>query len=190
MKALRAIAIIALAVTASACTAVLSGTNDRPIEEDRGRRSLGSIIDDQSIETTATVNIRKTDPNLETANVNVVSFNGHVLLVGQAPNDALRTLAAQTAANVKNVKSVRNELTVGENGSFAAHSSDALITTKVKSRLLGAANIKDSRVKVVTEMGAVYLLGLVTRAEADIAAKAAQDTGGVQKVVLLFEYID
>lgn len=190
MKFLYGASVMALTVMVGACSTVLSETNDRPIQEDPGRRSLGTVIDDQSIETTATVNIRKTDPALEEANVSVISYNGSVLLTGQVPNDDLRTRAAQAAANVKNVKSVRNELTVGENAGFAVHSSDALITAKVKSKLLTAANIKDSRVKVVTENGAVFLLGLVTRAEAEIAAKAAQDTGGVQKVVLLFEYVD
>lgn len=190
MKLLRGIAIVTLAISANGCTTIASQTNDRPIQEDPGRRSLGAAIDDQSIETTATVNIRKTDPALESANVVVISFNNSVLLVGQVPTDDLRARAAQAAATVKNVKSVRNELTVGANAGFTAHSADTLITTKLKSKLLTAANIKDSRVKVVTENGTVFLLGLVTHAEADVAAKMAQDTGGVQKVVLLFEYVD
>ncbi len=190
MNFLRGASVVALTVLVGACSTVLSETNDRPIQEDPGRRSFGSVIDDQSIETTATVNIRKTDSALERANVAVISYNGSVLLTGQVPSEDLRERAAQAAANVKNVKSVRNELTVGENAGLAARSSDALITTKIKSKLLTAANIKDSRVKVVTENGVVFLLGLVTRAESEIAAKAAQDTGGVQKVVLLFEYVD
>lgn len=190
MKLLPVIAIVTLAISASGCTTIASQTNDRPIQEDPGRRSFGAAIDDQSIETTATVNIRKTDPALDDANVVVISFNGNVLLAGQVPTDDLRTRAAQAAAMVKSVKSVRNELTVGANAGFAAHSADTLITTKLKSKLLAAENIKDSRVKVVTENGVVFLLGLVTHAEADIAAKMAQDTGGVQKVVLLFEYVD
>lgn len=190
MSLLRVLAIVTLAISANGCTTIASQTNDRPIQEDPGRRSFGAAIDDQSIETTATVNIRKTDSALESANVNVICFNGHVLLVGQVPTDELRVRAAEAAATVKNVKSVRNELTVGVNAGFAAHSSDSLITTKLKSKLLGAENIKDSRVKVVTENGAVFLLGLVTHAEADIAAKMAQNTSGVQKVVLLFEYVD
>jgi osmotically-inducible protein OsmY len=98
-------------------------------------------------------------------------------------------LAAQTAAAVKNVRRVHNELTVGPDSSFLARSSDTLITSKVKARLLATKGIKDSRVKVVTENGAVFLLGLVTHAEGDIAAQAAQETGGVQKVVRIFEYV-
>lgn len=188
--AARAIASLIIAMTFAGCTAILSGTNDKPIEDDPGRRSFGATIDDQSIEATASVNIRKTAAELEEANIVVTSYNGIVLLCGQVPNEELRNVAAQTAARVKNVRAVHNELTVGENMGFAVHSSDTLLTTKVKSKLLAAANIKDSRVKVITENGTVFLMGLVTRTEGDIAGREAQDTGGVQKVVRLFEYID
>lgn len=178
-----------LALTLAGCTAILTETHDKPIESDPGSRTLGAVIDDEGIETTATVNIRKTDPGLENAHVVVTSYNGVVLLSGEAPTPELRLLAAQTAAAVKNVRRVHNELTVGENSGFVVRSSDALITSKVKSKLLFAKGIKDSRVKVVTENGTVYMLGLVTKAEADIAAKVAQNTSGVQKVVTIFEYV-
>ncbi len=181
---------LAIALLLGGCTAILTETNDKPIEEDPGRRSFGSIIDDQSIETTATVNIRKTDPGLEHANVVVTSYNGIVLLSGQVPSEELRNAAAQTTALVKNVRQVHNYLTIGNTTGFAVRSADALITTKVKAKLLTAANIKDSRVKVITENGSVFLLGLVTHAEGEIAGKVTQNTDGVQTVVLLFEFVD
>lgn len=181
---------LALALMLGGCAAILTETNDKPIENDPGSRSFGTVLDDQAIETTATVNIRKTAPALKEANVIVNSYNGIVLLSGQVPNEEMRNAAAQTAALVKNVRRVYNELTIGENIGFAVHSSDALLTAKIKAKLLTAANIKDSRVRVVTENGSVFLLGLVTRAEGNIAGNVAQNTAGVQKVVLLFEYID
>jgi osmotically-inducible protein OsmY len=189
-KIVHALMACAAAALLSGCTAILSETNDKPIETDPGSRTFGAVIDDQSIETTATVNIRKTDPGLQHANIVVTSYNGVVLLSGQAPNEELRALAAETAARVKNVRRVHNELVVGENTGFAARSADAVITSKIKSKLLAAKGIKDSRVKVVTEHGAVFLMGLVTQAEGDIATQAAQETGGVQKVVRIFEYVD
>lgn len=172
------------------CTTILSETNDKPIESDPGSRTFGAVIDDHTIETTIGVNIRKADPALDQAHVDVVSYNGIVLLAGQVPREDLRDMAAQVAAKVKNVKRVYNELTVEENASFAAHANDALLTTKIKGKLLGAAHIKDSRVEVTTENGTVFLQGIVTRAEADIATDIVQNTDGVQKVVRLFEYID
>lgn len=180
----------AIALLLGGCTAILTETNDKPIEEDPGRRSLGSIIDDQSIETTATVNIRKTNPSLEQANVVVTSYNGIVLLSGQVPSEELRNAAAQTTALVKNVRQVHNYLTIGDTPGFAARSADTLLTTKLKAKLLTAANIKDSRVKVITENGEVFLLGLVTHEEGNIAGNVAQNTDGVQKVVMLFEFVD
>jgi len=160
------------------------------MESDPGSRTLGSVIDDQSIEATASANIRKIDPALQSANVVVTSYNGTVLLSGQVPNEDLRAQAAHAAASVKSVKRVYNELSVGPNAELAVRSSDTLLTTKVKSRLLAAKGIKDSRVKVVTENGSVFLMGLVTQAEGDIAGKVAQETGGVQRVVRIFEYVD
>lgn len=184
------IIVLLATVGAGGCSTIISETTDKPIESDPGARTFGAVIDDQSIETTATVNIRKTDPNLDLSHIVVTSYNGVVLLTGQVLNEELRTRAAQTAAAVKNVRVVRNELVVGENTGFAARSSDTLLTTKIKTKLLAAKNIKDSRVKVVTENGAVFLMGLVTHAEADIASNIAQETDGVQKVVRLFEYVD
>lgn len=183
-------ALLATLIGVGGCTTIISETTDKPIESDPGSRTFGAVIDDQSIETTVGVNIRKADPNLDLAHLTVTSYNGVVLLTGQVINAELRALAAKTAAAVKNVRLVRNELEIGANSGLAARSTDTLLTTKVKSKLLAAKNIKDSRVKVVTENGVVFLMGLVTHAEADIASSVAQDTGGVQKVVRLFEYVD
>ena len=179
-----------LALMLGGCTAIMSSTHDEPIKNDPGSRSFGSVIDDQTIEATATVNIHKSDPQLEDANVMVTSYNGVVLLSGQVPDAEARDIAARTAALVKGVRRVYNELAIGANADFAVRSSDTLITAKIKTKLLATADIKDSRVRIVTEDGTVYMLGLVTRAEGKIAGKVAQNTEGVQKVVLLFEYID
>jgi osmotically-inducible protein OsmY len=183
-------ALLAALIGTSGCTTIISETTSKPIESDPGSRTFGAAIDDQSIETTVGVNIRKADPNLDLAHLTVTSYNGIVLLTGQVINAELRVLAAKTAASVKNVRLVRNELEIGANSGFAARSSDTLLTAKVKGKLLGAPGINESRIKVITENGVVFLMGLVTHAEADYASKVAQDTSGVQKVVRLFEYVD
>lgn len=190
MKAGRLGALVMILGLLGGCTTVMTEATDKPIQSDPGSRTFGAVIDDQTIETTAGVNIAKADPQLESAHVVVVSYNGIVLLAGQVPSAELRERAAQVAANVKNVKRVYNELTVGPNTSFTARASDTLLTTKIKAKLVTTAHIKDSRVAVTTEDGVVYMQGLVTHAEADIASDVASHTDGVQKVVLLFEYID
>lgn len=91
---------------------------------------------------------------------------------------------------MQRVKVVHNELTVGENLPLLARNNDALITTNAKARMLSDSAIPGRRIKVTTEAGVVYLLGLVNRQEADLAVNAVQQIGGVQRIVKLFEYID
>lgn len=173
------------------CAGVVSATRDDPLVANHGTRTLGSTIDDQLIETRAGVNIAKAHPDLERqARVNVTSFNGVVLLTGQVPREELRGIAARTAAEVQRVKVVHNELTVGSNLSLLARNNDALITTNSKTRLLADSSIPGRRIKVTTEAGVVYLMGLVRRQEAEFAVQAVQQVGGVQRIVKLFEYID
>lgn len=186
----RRLALVSLLALMAGCTGVISATTDKPITSNPGTRTMGSQIDDEWIETKTVVNIRKADPSLENAHLVAVSYNGVLLLAGQVPTPELRMLAAQTASMVQNVRRVHNELTVGPPTGFAIRSSDSLLTSKVKSKLLARKDVPGSRIKVVTENGAVYLLGLVTRPQADSATEAAQTTGGVQKVVRIFEYID
>lgn len=180
-----------LTVTLAGCSGVLTATRDTPMEPNYGTRTLGSSIDDQLIETRADVNIAKADPALESeARYSVTSYNGVVLLTGQVPRAELIQLAGDTAKRVQRVKVVHNELTVGPRLPLLARNNDALITSSAKTRMLADSNVPGRRVKVVTEAGAVYLMGLVTHAEANAAVAAVQQVGGVQRIVKLFEYID
>ncbi|KUJ83234.1 BON domain-containing protein [Microbulbifer flavimaris] len=174
----------------SGCATVMEATSDGPIQEDPGERSLGTYLDDEKIETVTTVNINKSHPDLKASNINVNVFNGVVLLTGQVPNNELRLLAGRTAQQVKNVRQVYNEIQVRGKVSLLASSSDAWLTTKVRSTLLADKEIDSGRINVITENGVVYLMGLLTRAEAEQAADATRSVGGVQKVVKAVEYID
>lgn len=182
---------VLLAVTLAGCSGVLTATRDTPIESNHGTRTLGSSIDDQLIETRTSVNIAKAHTDLETASrFSVTSYNGVVLLAGQVPRAELVQLAGETAKRVQRVKVVHNELTVGPRLSLLARNNDALITSSAKTRMLADSTIPGRRIKVTTEAGVIYLMGLVTRAEANAAVAAAQQVGGVQRIVKLFEYID
>lgn len=182
---------VALLVTLSGCTSVLTSARDTPIEDDRGTRSLGSSIDDQFIETKVSVNVNKAHPDIESqGRISVTSYNGVVLLAGQVPRQDLLPLAEQAAKNTQKVKVVHNELTASSPLSLMARNQDALITTNLKTRMLTSSNIPGSRIKVVTVAGVVYLMGLVTQNEASLAVAEAQQVGGVQRIVKLFEYID
>ncbi|MFP3923357.1 BON domain-containing protein [Pseudomonas sp. NPDC078416] len=182
---------LTLCLGISGCSSVINASREAPIDDDRGTRTFGSKIDDSLIETKVSVNIAKANPDLDNAShIVVTSFNGIVLLAGQTPRADLKQLAEQTASQVQKVKKVNNELQVTGPSSMLARSNDAWLTSKIKTEMLTDSTIPGSRIKVVTENGIVYLLGLLTQAEATRATNLVQGVGGVQKIVKLFEYID
>jgi osmotically-inducible protein OsmY len=120
--------------------------------------------------------------------LNVTSYNGIVLLSGEAPTVAARDGIEEIARKTDRVRSVQNEMVVGPSTDLSARSNDSYITSKVKARLVEANKVPANLVKVVTERGVVYLRGLVTRQEGEIAASIAATTDGVVRVVKVFEY--
>ncbi|WP_191831044.1 BON domain-containing protein [Pseudomonas fluorescens] len=182
---------LTLCLSLSGCSSVLTATRDKPIEDDRGTRTFGSKIDDSLIETKVAVNVAKASPDLDkNSHIVVSSFNGIVLLAGQTPRADLKSMAEQAAGQVQRVKKVHNELQVLPPSSILARNNDAWLTTKIKAQMLTDSNIPGSRIKVITENGIVYLLGLLTQQEATRATNLVQGVSGVQKIVKLFEYID
>jgi osmotically-inducible protein OsmY len=118
-----------------------------------------------------------------------VSYNRFVLLAGEVPSQEVKDGIGVIALGVENVRNVQNELVIGPNTSASAHANDAYLTSKVKSRFVSENKFQPNHVKVITEDSVVYLMGLVTKKEADDAAEIASTTGGVQKVVKVFEYM-
>jgi osmotically-inducible protein OsmY len=151
------------------------------------RRQVEVMYSDQRIEFSAS---NKIDEALKgQGHVNVTSYNYTVLLTGEVPTAQAKTDAEKAVIEVPNVKTVVNELQIAGTSSAASRSNDAYITSKVKSNFLGNGKFRPTDIKVVTEASVVYLLGLVTREEADAATEVARGTGGVQKVVRVFEYV-
>jgi osmotically-inducible protein OsmY len=192
MNNLRILAILSLLlsfVLAQGCSTIWSSTRTEPIEESDADRTIGTLIEDEVIENKALVNIDKADPELAQSHIVATSYNGILLIAGQVRTEELRQTAANTAAKIKKVRRVHNELTVSGKTSMVIRSNDSWITTKIKSKMLSNSTIEGNRIKVVTENGVVYLMGLITKEEADRAAELARKTTGVQKVVRIFEYI-
>lgn len=129
-------------------------------------------------------------PAFEDAHVRVTSFEGIVLLTGQVPAANLIPLAEAEARKLRNVKRVYNELEVAGKPSFLSRASDGAVSTAVRTKLARDEVASARRIKVVTEGGVVYLLGLVTRAEGDAAAQAARTAHGAKKIVTVFDYRD
>lgn len=174
------------------CATVISATTgEEGIQEDRSRRSFGAVVDDGSIETSIKVNLDAADAGLRSAHISVLSYNGVVLLVGQVPSQDLKNLATRTALESSSrIKTVHNELEVAGATTFLSRSNDSWLTTKLKTMMLADPNISGMKIKVVTENGVVYLMGLVTQTEADTAVDLVSTTRGVTKVVRAFEYIN
>ena len=171
------------------CAALVDSVNQEPIAINEGERTWGSWLDDQTVETVTTVNIKKADPALRSARVKVISFNGIVLLVGQVPNQQLKELASHTAQNVAKVRQVYNELEIGPNADLMTQSNDSWLTGKIKTAMLANDAVTGDKIKINTEQGTVFLMGLVTPEMAEEAASIAANTRGVSRVVKVFEYI-
>lgn len=172
------------------CASIIGATTSDPIDMDPNRRTFGTLIDDQQLETIAKVNIDKADPDLKSAPISVTAYNGVILLTGQVKSMELRNLAATTVAQLNTVRQVHNELTVQAPISFLSNTSDAWLTTKVKSKLMANKEVRSNRLKIITENGVVHFMGMIPRSEAELAAEIARGTSGVQKVVLAVEYIE
>lgn len=172
------------------CGTMLATMEANPIEDDPGSRTMAQQFEDETIETKAVVNIRAANDDFDRAHLVIVSYNGYVLLAGQVPSTAHKDQAAEVVRKIRGVRRIYNELEVAAACSGMTRTADTWVTAKVKSWLLGSSDTAGSRVKVVTENGVVYLMGMATREEAERVADAAAGLSGVQRVVRLFELVN
>jgi len=187
---------IALTVLASilllqGCAAMVVGGAATTAVVAHDRRTAGTMVEDQSIELKAYDRLAQDEEIKQGSRINVTSYNKMVLLTGQANSEAIRGKAEQLVSQVEQVRRVVNEIEIGSTASFGEHSRDVALTAEVKLKL---SNVKlpdfDSlRVKVVTERGSVYLMGLLTREEAKAVTDVVRYISGVRRVVKVFEYI-
>ena len=172
---------VGVAATGTVAAASAVATQDR--------RTAGTIVDDELIELKVGAAIYADETLNDQTHINVTSFNGLVLLTGEAPGESLRTRVTEIARGIPKVRSVQNEIALQAPSSLLARTSDTVVTGRVKAALLATDALSGVHVKVVTERGAVYLLGLLRQAEADRATDTARRVAGVQRVVKVLEYI-
>ena len=185
MKPLAVLLSLGAVLLLAGCPAAIIGGGAVAVGTLEDRRTSGTMMDDSSIESGINRSVRERYG--ENTHVNVTSFNRSVLLTGEIPEDARRAEIEKLAQGAGNVRNVTNELQVGAPSSMGARANDSYITTKVKSRLLDSNKVNPIHVKVVTEAGVVYLMGIVTEQEAADAVDVARNTGGVVKVVRIFD---
>jgi osmotically-inducible protein OsmY len=150
------------------------------------RRTTGVYIEDENIEWKALARFHN---DFKGSHVNATCYNRKVLLTGEVSTEETKKAAEETAKAIPSVREVANELAVGGNSSITSRGNDSLITTSVKARMIGNGKFSTNHVKVVTEAGVVYLMGLVTQTEGEAAVEIARSTSGVSRVVKAFEYV-
>ena len=150
------------------------------------RRTTGTYIEDEGIEWKVIGKVRE---RFSSAHITATSFNRRVLLTGEAPNEEAKQQIEESVRTIENVRDVTNELQVAGASSIASRGNDVLISSNVKARMVNNGKFSPLHVKVVTEAGVVYLMGLVSPQEGDAAVEVARTTSGVSRVVKVFEYV-
>ena len=198
-----------LALTASGCAPVVVGgvaVGTASVVGDP--RTVGTQLDDQSIELKV-YDLVNRDPELmrspagdsdlldptrpplpPLSHVVATSYNGVVLLTGEVPSEESRTSLAERVRAIEKVRQVQDELAVGKPASTDSQGEDAALATKVRARMLLERGFDSDAIKVVANRGTVYLMGMVSRTQAGMAAELARTTSGTRRVVKLFEYQD
>ena len=175
--------------TLQACFPVVAAGVATGVMTAADRRSVGTQTEDEAIEWKASARVSEVHKG-ENTHFNFTSFNRKVLISGEVPSAEVKAEAERIVRGVPNVVSVHNELHVGPVSSLQDRSNDSFVTSKVKSRSLdNNSRFSPLQLKVVTEAGTVFLMGLMTQKEADAAINVARTTAGVRKVVSLFEII-
>ena len=160
----------------------LVGVND-------GERTLSQRVEDISIEKTASINFYKLNPGFRDAHVSVMSFYSNVLIAGQVPSAELSRVAESSTQSMREVKSVHNELTIGEPSPYLTRVQDSVISARVSSKLTFAKGFPSSQCKVLVEDSVVYLMAKLKKADADKAEQLIRQIPEVSKLVKLIDYI-
>ncbi len=190
MKKILLLTLISQLFFLSACAPVLvGGAIVSGISVANDRRSAGQVIDDKIISAHVRKEIRKNISNDK--HIKVMTYNGVVLLVGEAENNSDKIKAEDAAAERNGVIRVINELKEAIPTNIKRRTKDSYITSKAKSSLLriDLEGFNPTRVRVMTTRGIVYLMGKVSKAESNAVVEKIRNLKGVKKVVKVFEYI-
>ncbi|MGD8908921.1 MAG: BON domain-containing protein [Chromatiales bacterium] len=185
------LSILAMLLFLQGCAALVVGGAATTAVVAHDRRTTGTVVEDQAIELKTYDRLAQNEPLRQGSKINVTSYNKVVLLTGQANSEATRRKAEELAKQVEQVRRVVNEIEIGSTASFGEHSRDVALTTEIKLKLTNVdlPNFDPLRVKVVTERGSVFLMGLLTKKEAQAVTEVVRYISGVRRVVKVFEYI-
>jgi osmotically-inducible protein OsmY len=182
--------LVACIILLNGCTSIVDSLTTKPIEPDPTRTGVLTNLNDVKMSTFIGVNIKKADPGLDDSHINVTTVNSVVLLAGEVPSNELKQLAGNVARAYSGVRKVHNELQVRGNTTLVSRTNDSIIAAQIKTKLVFEKQIDSSQINVVAEDGIVFLMGLTTKNNGNLAAEIASGNSGVRKVVKVFEYVD
>ena len=185
---IRLTAALAVVVGLSGCIGLVLGGAAGGASIVTDQRTAGTMVEDEAIELKAGNRLRDDAELKQQAHINVTSYNEIVLVTGEAPTEAMRARIIDKIKSIAKVRNVHNEIVIAAPSPLTARTTDSWLTTSVKTKLIASKELNATKVKVVTEGGVVYLLGLVTQTEGNLAAEVTSQTAGVQRVIKLFEY--
>lgn len=181
---------LSLALAVSGCTRMIAAASGpEPLGVREGERTLSQRVEDLSIEKSALINLYKLDPGFKQAHVLVLSFHSNVLLAGQVPDARLKQLAEKILQDMAEVRSIHNELRIGDNTPLLTRARDSIISARVGSALTFARDFPSSQCKILVEDGVVYLVAKVTHADADRAISIIREVPEVKGIVKLVDYL-
>jgi len=189
LKSIKLVALLSIVSILQGCAAAAVVAVSTGASMATDRRSLGNQIDDQNIELTAYNEITKNKSLSENTNLHITSVNGAVLIVGQAPNSYLKDQAITILNNIEGIVKIHNQIRIGNMISITTKTNDLWLTSKVKTALFSNEEVSAQDIKVITENAEVFLMGLVSTKEADIAIEVTRNISGVNRVFKAFEYL-
>tara|TARA_B110000211_G_scaffold225308_1_gene277346 strand:+ start:427 stop:1002 length:576 start_codon:yes stop_codon:yes gene_type:complete len=185
----RSLIVLGTVVLLQGCAAAVVAGTASAVTAANDRRTIGSQIDDNNIEIKASIALSEVERIEKFANVDAVSVNGIVLLVGQVANEEMKNEAQRTIESVAGIRKIHNQIRIGSNIGITTQTHDSWLTSKVKAQLLTAKDISSNNIKVVTENAEVFLMGLVSDSESTQAVNIARNVSGVERVIKVFEYL-
>ena len=185
----RSLIVLGTVVLLQGCAAAVVAGTASAVTAANDRRTIGSQIDDNNIEIKASIALSEVERIEKFANVDAVSVNGIVLLVGQVANEEMKNEAQRTIESVAGIRKIHNQIRIGSNIGITTQTHDSWLTSKVKAQLLTAKDISSNNIKVVTENAEVFLMGLVSDSESTQAVNIARNVSGVERVIKVFEYM-
>ena len=173
------------------CATVIDSTTSEPILDNRGSRTAGQFIDDETAEVTIAVNLKKASQELKVSNINVKVYNGVALIAGQVPSENARQIAGEVTTQHRGIVRVINQLEIAGKATIISEINDLTISTQVKALILkNLGRDVYQRTLTTTENSVVYIMGFVSQTEAAAVENVVSSVRGVKRIIRVFEYID